>query len=187
LDLSISEVEHKLLELKAKVPELNSFRKSLTDLKARHVGTFRQIDTYFKVPKGRLKFRRVVGKNEAKLLYYERENIPGPKNSYVFILKIQKPAFFQGFLEKILQKNIVVEKVREIYCVDIFKSMISTPIMVHLDNVRGLGTFIEFELETTDDSQVIKKGYEALDMLMKKMGVKRENLEKFSYGDLVKK
>jgi len=41
----LSKSEGKLLELKAKVEPLDVVREKMRDLKARRVGTFRQIDT----------------------------------------------------------------------------------------------------------------------------------------------
>jgi len=167
------------VELKARVDDLDLIRKKLIHLRARHVGTFRQTDVYFEVPEGRLKLREVEGYNEAELVYYERENIAGPKRSDVFILKVPKPAFFKALLGKALQVRATVDKTREIYRYRGTK--------IHLDRVEGLGNFVEFERETTADPELMKKNEQKLKTLMEKLGISPESLVKLSYGDLIQR
>ena len=173
----VSEAEHQLIELKARVRDLDSLREKLIGLKAEPVGTFRQVDTYFEIPRGRLKLREVEGSDRVMLVYYEREDIPGPKRSNVFVLEIRRPAAFKRLLRKALKARAVVDKVREIYRYE--------GTQIHLDTVKNLGTFIEFERETAPDLLAVKRGQETLEKLMENLGVGRENLEELSYGDLV--
>jgi len=165
-------LENRLLELKARVESFVVVRNKLRDLKARYVGIFRQIDTYFNVPKGRLKLREVEGREKAKLIYYEREDIPGPKRSNVLILEIQEPEPSKTFFERVLGKKIVIDKKREIY--------MHKGTQIHLDIVKNLGTFIEFERKTKDfkDRKLLKE-------LMKNLKIKDKDLLKGSYSDLL--
>jgi len=172
----MKKTEGKLLELKAKVESLNTIREKLRDLKARHVGTFKQIDTYFNVPKGRLKLRQIEGKEEAELIYYERENILGPKRSNVFIIEIQEPEIFKILFEKMLDKRVVIEKKREIYR---YRGT-----RIHLDTVKNLGTFIEFERKTKDLPEETRKDRKILEELMKALEIENKNLLKGSYSDI---
>jgi len=181
---ALRKVEHTLVELKTKVDDLDFLRKKLTDLKAQHIGTFRQIDTYFDTPKGRLKLRETEGDHRAQLVYYERENIAGPKRSNVFILKIEEPARFKGLLEKALKTIAVVDKAREIYRLNIVSEKISRVVKVHLDSVKSLGSFLEFEMEATP--KAFAEDRAVLLRLMKKLGIREENLEPLSYCDLMK-
>lgn len=179
-----SKVEDKLVELKAKVDDLDVVRRKLTSLGAHCVGTFRQIDVYFNVPEGRLKLREVEGSNEAELVYYERENIAGPKRSDVFILKIQEPTVFKTLLEKLLKTRAVVEKVREIYQYQ--RTPLASKrryVKIHLDKVKELGTFVEFEMETSD--KTVERDRQILGNLMEELEIKPEQLEQLSYVDLV--
>lgn len=175
----LCKVERKMVELKARIDALDSVRRKVIGLGAHHIGTFRQIDVYFEVPKGRLKLREVEGKNAAELVYYERENVAKPKRSNVFILEVQKPAVFKSLLEKVLKTVVTVEKLREIYRYQETE--------IHLDTVEKLGVFVEFERGTPDDLQAIRKNQQTLEELMKKLGIKPENLEKLSYSDLIQK
>ena len=172
-------VERKIVEFKARVNALDPVRRKIMDLRAHHIGTFKQIDVYFKVPKGRLTLREVEGKNTAELVYYERENVAKPKRSNVFILEVQERAVFKSSLEKVLKTVVTVEKLREIYRYQETE--------IHLDTVEKLGVFVEFERGTPDDLQAIRKNQQTLQELMKKLGIKPENLEKLSYSDLIQK
>jgi len=169
--------EGRLVELKAKVTNLDPARKQLVNLKASKVGTFHQIDTYFDVPEGRLKLREIEGKGEAELIYYEREETLWPKRSKVFILRIRKPETFKVFFEKVLEKKAIVDKKREIYR---YKGT-----QIHLDTVKGLGNFIEFERKTKGSAEAFNKDKRVSEELMKNFGIEERNLIKGSYGDLL--
>ena len=164
-----------LVELKAKIDNVDKVREKILKLNAEFIGKFRQIDTYFNVPKGRLKLREVEGKPHAQLIYYERENIATPKKSEVFILEISNPEEFKEKTEKILGIKSVVDKVREVY--------VYRETKIHLDSVKRLGCFIEFEKETSDLE--IENCRKFLEKLMEKLKIKRENLIELSYGELI--
>lgn len=173
---TLEESESKLVELKAKIEDLDSVRKRLRSIGARYLGTFHQTDTYFRVPKGRLKLRKIEGKDKAELIYYEREDLPGPKRSDVFILRMRNYETFKVLFEKVLTKKVVIDKSREVYR---YKGT-----QIHLDTVRGLGSFIEFERKTKSSAEAVREDQEVLKGLMKKLGVEQKNLVDGSYSDL---
>jgi len=164
-----------LVELKAKIDNIDKVREKILKLNAEFIGKFHQIDTYFNVPKGRLKLREVEGKPYAQLIYYERENIATPKKSEVFILEISNPEEFKEKTEKILGVKSVVDKVREVY--------VYRETKIHLDSVKKLGCFIEFEKETLESEIEETKSF--LEKLMKKLEIRWENLIESSYGELI--
>lgn len=173
-----------MIELKARVGDHKFLRKKLSALGAEHVGTVQQTDLYFKVPEGRLKLREVKDNSRAELIYYERENIAGPKKDDAFILRIQEPEDLKKTLKKILTPLIVIEKVREIYRYHGTGVSSKYPyIQVHLDQVKNLGTFLELEMESSD--KTYKKDKLFLQNFAKKLGIKEEQLEKLSYSDLM--
>jgi adenylate cyclase class 2 len=169
--------EHTLVELKARVDNLNIIRKKLTNLGAQYIQTCRQIDLYFEVPKGWLKLREVEGESVAKLIYYEREKFVGPKRSDVYIVKVEKTEFLKVLLKKILKTRIVIDKVREIYQLE--------GTQIHLDSVKKLGTFVEFERETSADRDVSLRDLKILEELKGKLGISSDNLERASYSDII--
>jgi adenylate cyclase class 2 len=168
-----------MVELKARVDDHDFLRNELSALGAEHAGTFRQTDSYFRVPEGRLKLREVEDDGTAELIYYVREDVAGPKSDDAFILRVQEPEELKKTLKKILAPLVVVEKVREIYRYN--------GTQIHLDTVKNLGKFIEFERQTSDDPKVIKKDQLTLQKLMKKLKIDPNNLESLSYSDLFEK
>ncbi len=168
----VREEEAQLLELKARVKDLSVIRDRLVEIGAQYVETLHQVDTYFKVPRGRLKMREVEG-GGAELIYYEREDKPKPKRSSVFIIRLDGGGTLKRMIKRILEEFVVVEKVREIYQ--------HRGTKIHLDTVEGLGTFIEFERRIRD----AERDWEELNRLMVELGIGEENLEGLSYSDLL--
>ena len=125
-----------LIEIKARCPAPLSIQAILKAHNARFIGLDHQIDTYFRVPNGRLKLRE--GNIENALIHYNRANQSGPKQSDVTLLKSPNEI---ATLKKILIDSVgilaVVDKKREIYFIENVK--------FHLDNVVGLGNFVEIE------------------------------------------
>ncbi|HDQ05407.1 MAG TPA: CYTH domain-containing protein [Candidatus Bathyarchaeota archaeon] len=169
--------KHKMVELKARVDDHDFLRNELSALGAERVGAFRQTDSYFVVPEGRLKLREVEDDGTAELIYYDREDVAGPKSDDAFILRVKEPEELKEILKKILAPLVVVEKVREIY---MYKGT-----QIHLDTVKKLGKFIEFERPTSDDPKRIQKDRLNLEKLMKKLKINPTNLEPLSYSDLI--
>lgn len=164
-----------MIELKVKVSNLEVIREKLTLLPSQIVGAFHQVDTYYVVPKGRLKLREVVGEANAELIYYERENIATLKDSSVFILKISQPQTFQEIATKILKVKAVVDKVREIYNYN--------GTQIHLDKVKSLGHFIEFERITSHYTRL--QDISKIDELIEILNITPEDMVAVSYSDLV--
>ncbi len=172
----MSMLELTLVELKAKVDNLEPVRRKLKTSKAKHVGNFQQTDIYFAVPNGRLKLRQ-IDNEKTKLIYYERKNISGPKKSNVFVMEIPEDKVFTALLKKILKVRTTVKKVREIYQ---FRKT-----QVNLDTVDSLGCYVEFERKTFNNLEEIERNAKLLEKMMETLKINPENLEKFSYSDLV--
>jgi predicted adenylyl cyclase CyaB len=169
--------ETTIVELKAKVESLEPFRQKLDEMSAERMGTFRQIDTYYEVPAGRLKLRETDGEDVVQLVYYERPDVEGPKQSRVFVAELPKPQFTKQFLSSVLRVKTVVDKQRTIYRLK--------GTQVHLDKVEGLGTYVEFERPSEDMPQATRRARETLEKLMRTLGIKPNMLEKGSYSDLL--
>ena len=102
-----------IIEIKARCENPDKIRKILIARNAKFIGKDHQIDTYFKVNRGRLKLRE--GKIENYLIHYDRENAKGPKKSSVLLFKTDPGSSLKSILTKALGVLIVVEKQREIY------------------------------------------------------------------------
>lgn len=122
-------------EFKARLRDEGPARRALNRLRARYHGEDHQIDTYFKVARGRLKVRE--GKIENALIFYSRANASRARRSTVEMTILPRRNSVKKVLSRVLETLAVVDKRREIYFVGSVK--------IHLDRVRGLGRFVEVE------------------------------------------
>ena len=169
-------MKKKLVELKAKITDLEKMRKKLLEKGAKQVGVYRQLDTYYNVPRGRLKLR-VVNGSSGQLVFYLREDVSQPKESKVYLATIDRPGELAAVLAEALGVKCIVDKVREVYS--------WRGVEVHLDKVRGLGEFLEFELEVSAGNE--EKGKKLLKDLLNELEIESENLIPTSYGELILK
>src|SRR5437667_12893452 len=100
------------VEIKAKVRDPSFIRNYLLQNGADFKGTDFQTDTYFNVPKGRLKLRE--GNIETNLIFYERNNEAGPKSSHVELVKVADAPSLKKALQSALGIKEIVKKEREI-------------------------------------------------------------------------
>src|SRR3989304_7677704 len=107
---------HVNIEIKAKSNNQDAIREILKSKNADFKGIDHQIDTYFKVANGRLKLRE--GNIENHLIYYERTNKRGPKQSQILLYKSEPNSSLKEILTKSLGVLAVVDKTREIYFLD---------------------------------------------------------------------
>jgi len=166
-----------LVELKARIRDVDEVRDRLLRLGARYVGKFHQTDTYFKVLEGRLKIRENEGQDHVDIVYYDRPDIPEIKKSHVLLVRAQPPETAEKLLAQLFQIKVVVSKIREIYTLEGTR--------VHLDFLTELGTFIEFERPTKNEASEIRKSKSILTNLCKKLCIEKEQVEALSYSDLL--
>lgn len=168
-------MSHLNIEIKAKSLELDRIRDILKSKNADFKGIDHQVDTYFKVNSGRLKLRE--GNIENHLIYYEREDKSGPKKSLVLLYKYNPDQNLKEILTRSLGVLAVVNKHREIYFIDNVK--------FHLDNVKGLGYFVEIEAIDEDGSIGSEKLHEQCKHYLKLLNISKEDLLENSYSDLI--
>ncbi len=132
---NFAHMPHLNYEFKAKCDHLDSIEQILLQQQPVFAGTDHQVDTYFNVPNGRLKLRE--GNIENALIQYERENIAGAKSSHVVLYRSVPGSSLKEALLNALGVKVVVDKKRKIYFIGNVK--------FHLDEVAGLGTFVEVE------------------------------------------
>ena len=172
-------MNHINYEIKARTTKYkqDKIRKILLQSFAKFIGVDNQIDTYFKIEEGRLKIRK--GDIENYLVYYNREDKEDSKQSNVELYPLLK----HSYLEKIIRKThdilVIIDKKREIYFIDNVK--------FHIDNVQGLGRFIEIEAISENEKIPIEKIKEQCDYYKSLFNIKEENLIKNSYSDMLMK
>lgn len=166
---------HINIEIKARTSRIEEIRETLKKCGADFRGTDNQVDTYFKVNQGRLKLRE--GNIENHLIYYEREDIAAPKKSVVILHKNIPGSNLKEILAESLGIMVVVDKSREIYFIENVK--------FHLDDVFGLGSFIEIEAIDLDSVLGEKKLFEQCNYYINLFGLTKEDMITSSYGDLL--
>ena len=168
---------HINIEIKAKSENQEDIRDILQSQRADFKEIDHQIDTYFNVPLGRLKLRE--GNIENRLIYYERENKEGPKQSNVILYDLTPKSSLKELLIKSLGILIVVDKQREIYWIDNIK--------FHLDNIKELGKFVEIEAIDYKGDIGRDKLLEQCNFYMDLFKITGKDLISESYSDLLLK
>ena len=163
------------VEIKAKCSNPSFIRQYLLSGNADFKGTDEQTDTYFNVPNGRLKLRE--GNIENNLIFYERSDQAGPKDSHFYLVKVDDTKGLKEVLAKSNGIKVVVQKKREIYYINNVK--------FHIDEVPGLGTFVEIEAgnKLADLSQ--QQLREQCDFYVKEFQIKEGDLVEVSYSDML--
>ena len=160
-------------EFKARLDDEPRVREALKRLHARFIGTDHQIDTYFRVPGGRLKVRE--GRLENALIFYRRSNVRRARRSAVEMLLLPRRNSLRAILARVLGTLVVVDKRREIYFVKNVK--------IHLDRVQQLGKFLEVEaISRTGDVKRIRSQARRFQELF---GVAAKDIVPESYSDLI--
>ncbi|MFI5186177.1 MAG: class IV adenylate cyclase [Chitinophagales bacterium] len=166
---------HLNIEIKARCNDPGFIKEYLKKNLAVFKGLDNQTDTYFKVPNGRLKLRE--GTIENNLIYYERENKPGTKESYFQLVKVQDAKALKEVLTRSLGIQIIVEKKREIWFIKNVK--------FHIDEVTGLGNFTEIEASDLFEDVSKEELQKQCDFFLKELDIKNEDLAPVSYSDML--
>jgi len=165
------------IEIKARTYHSAIIRQWLLDHNGEFKGIDEQSDTYFTVAHGRLKLRE--GNIENNLIYYERKNQAGPKQSDFNLLPVETPAALKDLLSAALGIKVVVKKKREIYYIDNVK--------FHIDQIEGLGEFVEIEASNKSKDLPIEQLRGQCDFYMRAFGIRDEDLIDVSYSDMLER
>jgi adenylate cyclase class IV len=165
------------LELKARDRDAGRSRRVCEEIGAADEGTRSQRDTYFAVPRGRLKLREQSPSPGAQLIAYERADDRGTKESIYRIVAVPDAAELKAALAATLGIRVEVRKERRLF--------LWQGVRIHLDEVEGLGSFIEFEGVATADT-----GTDAFESLLSDLrrhfGIADADLLALSYSDLAR-
>ncbi len=164
-----------IVEIKAQCANPNHIRNILKEKGADSKGIDHQIDTYFNVPKGRLKLRE--GNIELTLIHYHRPNQSGPKLSEVSLYKPKADPALKAVLTSALGVLTVVDKKREIYFIENVK--------FHIDEVQELGSFMEIEAIDEEDKFTKEELLSQCQHYMALFGIQEGHLIDRSYSDLI--
>ncbi len=167
------------IEIKALYPDLAKARRIAKGLNAWFKGRDRQVDTYFVTRKGRFKLREST-LGGAELIPYLRPDRRGPKKCDYAVIPVQDAPKVKKLLKALLGTDEVVEKQRDIYLVG--------NVRVHLDQVKGLGNFLELEAVYQGDTSRKRAIEESkARKLLEIFEVPRKNLLENSYREISKR
>jgi predicted adenylyl cyclase CyaB len=166
---------HVNAEFKARCPDPREAARRIRAAGARWAGRERQIDTYYRIGQGRLKIRESGPR--AVLVWYFRGNTLRSKRSDVLLLPLSETQAAKRMLGRTLGVKAVVDKVRRIYLRD--------NVRVHLDDVRGLGTFVE--VEAVGRAKELARLRRQAEAMARVLGLLPSNLIRGSYSDLLRR
>jgi adenylate cyclase len=163
------------LEIKARVRDWEGMHARAAALADGPAELIAQEDTFFRVADGRLKLR-VFADGTGELIFYQRPDAEGPKESRYLRTPLPEPAPLRESLAAAWGEIGRVVKRRTLYLVGRTR--------IHLDEVEGLGRFMELELiladgERPEDAEAEARG------LMQALGVAEGDLVEGAYLDLL--
>lgn len=147
----------------------------MQDNNAVYKGTDFQTDTYFNTTKGRLKLRE--GNIENNLIYYERENKTGPRQSNFSLLEVPDPEMLKEMLAAAVGIKVAVEKKREIFFIENIK--------FHLDTLEQLGSFVEIEASNKYAPLTTAQLKEQCDYYVQQFAIGEADFVNVSYSDIL--
>ncbi|XP_034257039.1 uncharacterized protein LOC117654484 [Thrips palmi] len=165
------------VEIKAVIKNFASFLLKAEELSGSAGKTFKQVDTFFQVPNGRLKFREEEGRTP-QLVFYDRPDEEGPKLSNFECCELPVGTNLVSVLSQAINVKGVLKKSRTLCMIGQTR--------VHIDRVEGLGDFMELEVQLTEE-QTVEEGDRIAKDLMEKLGVSKDDLIQGAYMDHVLK
>lgn len=165
------------VEIKARIPSVAALLPVATALSDdKHLQRLEQDDTFFAVPHGRLKLR-VFADGSGELIHYHRPDAAGPKRSEYIIAPVTEPESLREALARGCGLLGRVKKHRILVLVGATR--------IHLDEVEGLGSFLELEV-VLQPGQTEAEGQAIAEQLMQRLGVAPQQLVQGAYLDLLR-
>ena len=130
------------VELKARDPDPEATAARCRALGAREQGLLVQRDTYFAARHGRLKLRRSGPAGDELIAYRRADSAQAAESGYVRAAAADPQALAEA-LDAALGTTVVVAKRRRLF--------LWQNVRIHLDDVAGLGTFLELEAIVAPD------------------------------------
>jgi homotetrameric cytidine deaminase len=142
------------LEIKARDADPRRTLEAALALDAEDAGELTQRDTYFGGARGRLKLREQTP-GEPELIQYRRPDEQGPRASEFRVVPVAAADSLKQALDAALGTLVVVDKRRRL--------LLWEGVRIHLDDVEGLGAFVELEApEDGDQEAKVERLREAL-------------------------
>jgi adenylate cyclase class IV len=181
------------IEIKARIRDVAAARQLVEGLCGPPQAELLQTDTYFGCRQGRLKLREMP--NAAQLIWYERPDAAAPRASHYRLVPVADPQGTRAALAAACGVRCVVAKRRQLYW---YRN-----VRVHLDEVAGLGHFLELEAVVTDGTgacrdaalpeapsagaapEAEQAARQLVDWLCGRLGIEAADLLHGSYADMM--
>jgi predicted adenylyl cyclase CyaB len=163
------------IEIKARIESIELIHPKVAAFASEGPSEIVQDDTFFSCPNGRLKLR-TFSESDGQLIFYNRPNVPGPKESFYLISPTTFPASLLETLSLAYGQRGRVRKLRTLFMIGRTR--------VHLDRVEGLGEFIELEVVLAD-GEAREAGVAVAHTLLHRLGIGAHQLIEGAYVDLL--
>lgn len=163
------------VEIKARLRDAAAVRRRAEALADGPPEVIIQADTFFQASRGRLKLRELQD-GSGELIHYDRPDAQGPKESRYTIARVEQAEPLRRALSDALGVRCVVRKRRTL--------LMAGPTRIHLDQVEGLGAFLELEVVLRPE-QDAAEGERIAGDLMLRLGIEAGDLVPGAYADLL--
>jgi len=163
------------IEIKARLRDPRRTRQLAEKIAGTEPRLLRQTDTFFGVNQGRLKLREFPDA-PAELIFYRRPDQSGPKASNYAIHRTDDGPGLRALLVAALVETGTVRKTRTL--------LMAGRTRIHLDEVEGLGHFLELEVVLAEGESPADGEAEAK-RLMKALEIEETDLVETAYIDLL--
>lgn len=164
------------VEIKARIESVDALLPRVKAIADSGPTEIFQDDTFFSCPNGRLKLR-AFSESAGELIFYQRPDVAGPKESFYVISPTASPDTLREALSLAYGQTGRVRKHRTLF--------LAGRTRIHLDRVDDLGDFLELEVvlsETQDSEDGIRIARE----LLATLGISPQQLIEGAYVDLLR-
>jgi len=164
------------IEVKARVDDVGLLKGRIAVLSDQPPVQITQDDVFFACPDGRIKLR-FLSEGQGELISYKRANQAGPKESVYFVYRTDAPGQLLAVMSLVYPQIGRVRKQRTIFMIGRTR--------VFVDQVEGLGDFMELEVVMRDD-EPSQRGVEEAELLIDKLGLAQSQRIEVAYVDLLR-
>jgi predicted adenylyl cyclase CyaB len=165
------------IEIKARIESVESLLPVAAEIADEGPIEIVQDDTFFACPNGRLKLR-AFSEHDGQLIFYQRPDSAGPKESFYVISPTFSPDSIRQVLSLAYGEIGRVRKHRTLF--------LAGRTRIHLDKVEELGDFLELEVVLAE-GEPSEAGVSVAHELLAQLAVPPHQLVEDAYVDLLAK
>ena len=164
------------VEIKARIESVDTLLPRVKAIADSGPTEIFQDDTFFSCPNGRLKLR-AFSESAGELIFYQRPDVAGPKESFYVISPTASPDTLREALSLAYGVSGRVRKHRTLF--------LAGRTRIHLDRVDGLGHFLELEV-VLSEGESAETGMGIARELLATLGISPQQLIEGAYIDLLR-